>query len=129
MAATAGRKLRIKKGGTAIAGARTDNLTINNEPIDITEKSDLGWSTMLADAGVRSIEADVEGILEDSTLLALSVGAVANLLAAWTIEVEGIGTFAGNFYLNSLEIGGEQEDAVTFTANIQSSGTITFTAA
>ncbi len=129
MAATAGRKLRIKKGGTAIAGARTDNLTINNEPIDITDKSDAGWSTMLADAGVRSIEADVEGILEDSTLLALAVGAVANLLAAWTIEVEGIGTFAGNFYLNSLELGGEQEDAVTFTANIQSSGVITFTAA
>jgi len=129
MAATAGRKLRIKKGGTAIAGARTDNLTINNEPIDITDKSDAGWSTMLADAGVRSIEADVEGILEDSTLLALAVGAVANLLAAWTIEVEGIGTFAGNFYLSSLELGGEQEDAVTFTANIQSSGVITFTAA
>jgi TP901-1 family phage major tail protein len=129
MAATAGRKLRIKKSGTAIAGARTDNLTINNEPIDITDKGDAGWSTMLADAGVRSLEADVEGILEDSTLLALAVGAVANLLAAWSIEVEGIGTFAGNFYLNSLELGGEQEDAVTFTANIQSSGTITFTAA
>lgn len=129
MAATAGRKLRIKKGGTAIAGARTDNLTINNEPIDITDKSDAGWSTMLADAGVRSIEADVEGILEDSTLIALSVGAVANLLAAWSIEIEGIGTFTGNFYLNSLELGGEQEDAVTFTANIQSSGVITFTAA
>lgn len=129
MAATAGRKLRIKKGGTAIAGARTDNLTINNEPIDITDKSDAGWSTMLADAGVRSVEADVEGILEDSTLIALSVGAVANLLAAWSIEIEGIGTFTGNFYLNSLELGGEQEDAVTFTANIQSSGVITFTAA
>lgn len=129
MAATAGRKLRIKKGGTAIAGARTDNLTINNEPIDITDKSDAGWTTMLADAGVRSIEADVEGVLEDSTLIALSVGAVANLLAAWSIEIEGIGTFTGNFYLNSLELGGEQEDAVTFTANIQSSGVITFTAA
>lgn len=129
MAAVSGRKLRIKKGGTAIAGARTDNLTINNEPIDITDKDAAGWSTMLADAGVRSLEADVEGILEDSTLLALAVGATANLLAAWSIEVEGIGTFAGNFYLNSLELGGEQEDAVTFTANIQSSGTITFTAA
>ena len=129
MPAVSGRKLRIKKGGVSVAGARTDNLTINNEPIDITDKNDAGWSTMLADAGVRALEADVEGILEDSTLLALAVGAVANLLAAWSIEVEGIGTFAGNFYLNSLELGGEQEDAVTFTANIQSSGVITFTAA
>lgn len=129
MAATAGRKLRIKKGGTAIAGARTDNLTINNEPIDITDKAANGWRTLLGDVGVRSIDADVEGVLLDSTLIAVATGTASALLSAYTLEIEGIGTFAGNFYLNSLAISGEQADTVTFTANIQSSGTITFTAA
>lgn len=129
MAAVSGRKLRIKKGGTAIAGARTDNLTINNEPVDITDKAASGWRTMLADAGVRSIDADVEGVIIDSTFLALAVGTASSLLAAYSIEIEGIGTFAGNFYLTSLQVSGEQADATTFTANIQSSGTITFTAA
>jgi len=129
MAATAGRKLRIKKGSTAVAGARTDNLTINNEPIDITDKAASGWRTMLADAGVRSVDADVEGVITDATFLALAVGAVANLLTAYTIEIEGLGSFTGNFYLNSFAVSGEQADAVTFTANIQSSGTITWTAA
>lgn len=129
MAATAGRKLRIKKGSTAVAGARTDNLTINNEPIDITDKAANGWRTMLADAGVRSVDADVEGVITDATFLALAVGAVANLLTAYTIEIEGLGSFTGNFYLNSFAVSGEQADAVTFTANIQSSGTITWTAA
>jgi predicted secreted protein len=128
MPAVSGRKLRIKKGSTLIAGARTDSLTINNEPIDITEKGDAGWRTMLADVGVRSIDAEVEGVLEDTTLIALSVGAAANLLAAYTLEIEGIGSFTGNFYFVSLAITGEQADAVTFTASIQSSGTITFTA-
>lgn len=127
MAAVSGRKLRIKKGGTAVAGARTNSLTINNEPIDITDKDDAAWRTMLADVGVRSIDAEVEGVLTDSTLIAIAVGAAANLLAAYTLEIDGIGDFSGNFYLASFAITGEQADTVTFTASIQSSGTITFT--
>ena len=127
MAAVSGRKLRIKKGGVAVAGARTDNLTINNEPIDITDKDDAGWRTMLADVGVRSIDAEVEGVLADSTLIAIAVGTASSLLAAYTLEIDGIGDFSGNFYLASFAITGEQADTVTFTASIQSSGTITFT--
>ena len=128
MPAVSGRKLRIKKGGTSVAGARTDSLTINNEPIDITEKDDAGWRKYLADVGVRSIDAEVEGVLEDSTLIAIAVGTASSLLAAYTLEIDGIGDFAGNFYLASFAITGEQADTVTFTASIQSSGTITFTA-
>ena len=127
--AISGRKLRISRDGVTIVGARTDNFTISNEPIDITDKDDAGWSTMLADAGVRSIEADVEGILKDATLLGVSVGTASLLLKACTIEVEGIATFAGDFYLNSIELGGDQEDAVTFSATLASSGAITATIA
>jgi predicted secreted protein len=127
MAAVSGRKLRIKKGGVAVAGARTDSLTINNEPIDITDKDDAAWRTMLADVGVRSIDAEVEGVLTDSTLIAIAVGTASSLLASYTLEIDGIGDFSGNFYLASFAITGEQADTVTFTASIQSSGTITFT--
>jgi predicted secreted protein len=76
---------------------------------------------------VRSIDCEVEGILEDSTFLALAVGTASALLEAYTIEVDGIGDFTGNFYLASFAVTGEQADATTFTATIQSSGTITFT--
>ena len=128
MAALSGRKLRIKRGATAVAGARTDNMTINNEPIDITDKDDAGWHTMLADAGVRSIDADVEGVVTDGTFLALAVGTASSLLEAYTIDVDGIGEFTGNFMLTSVALSGEQADTITFTANIQSSGQITYTA-
>lgn len=126
MAAIAGRKVRIKRGSTAVAGARSDSITINNEPIDITGKSDTGWRTLLADVGARSIDAEVEGILTDSTFLALAVDTGSALLEAYTLEVLGIGSFTGNFYLASFVITGEMADATTFTASIQSSGTITF---
>jgi TP901-1 family phage major tail protein len=127
MAAISGRKLRIKRGSTAIAGARSDSITINNEPIDITDKDDAGWRTMLADVGVRSIDCEVEGILTDSTFLALAVGTASSLLEAYTLELDGIGDFTGDFYLASFAVTGEQADATTFTASLQSSGTITFT--
>lgn len=129
MAAISGRKLRVKRGSTAIAGAVTDNLTINNEPVDITDKDDAAWRTLLADVGVRSVDAEVEGVLLDSTLIAVAVGTAANLLSAHTIEVDGIGDFTGDFYLQSLALTGEQAEATRFTATLQSSGTITFTAA
>jgi predicted secreted protein len=111
-----------------VAGARADSFTINNEPIDITEKDDAGWRKMLADVGVRSIDCEVEGILEDTTFLALAVGTASALLEAYTIELLGLGSFTGNFFLASFAVTGEQADATTFTASIQSSGTITFTA-
>jgi predicted secreted protein len=126
MAAASGRLLRIKRGSTAVAGARTDNLTVNNEPIDITDKDDSGWRTLLADAGVRSVDADIEGVLIDSTYLALIVGAGSGLLEAWTLEVDTLGDFTGDFFLTNLQLTGEQADAITFTANIQSSGAIAF---
>lgn len=127
MAAISGRKVRIKRGSTAIAGARSDSFTINNEPIDITDKDDAGWRTYLADVGVRSIDCEVEGVLDDSTFLALAVGTGSALLEAYTLDVIGIGEFTGNFYLASFAVTGEQADATTFTASLQSSGTITFT--
>jgi len=127
MAALSGRKLRIKRGSTPIAGAQVDNLTINNEPIDITDKDDAGWRTMLADVGVRSIDAEVEGVIDDSTFLALAVGTASALLESYTLDIIGLGEFTGNFFLASFALTGEQADAITFTASIQSSGTITFT--
>lgn len=126
MTARTGRNLRIRRGTTPIAGARTDSITINNEPLDITDKDNAGWRTFLADAGVRSIDCEVEGVLEDSTLIAISVGTAANLLESYTIAITGLGTFTGNFYLNNLQLSGEMADVVTFTASIQSSGQVTF---
>jgi TP901-1 family phage major tail protein len=127
--AVSGRKLRISRAGTAIVGARTDSVTINNEPIDITDKDDAGWRTMLADVGVRSLSCEVEGVLKNATLLGISVGTASALLEACTAEVEGIATFSGNFYLQSIALGAEQADTVTFTATLESAGTVTATIA
>lgn len=136
MAATAGRKVRLKyssNGGTtytAIAGARTDNLTINREGIDITDKDDAGVRTMLAEVGVWSMDADLEGVLIDDTILALAADPTTSALFDFQVVVEGLGTFEGSWTLGNFSVSGQDgANPTTFTAAIASSGTITWTAA
>lgn len=136
MAATAGRNLRVKyssDGGTtyaAVAGATTDNLTINREGIEITDKDDSGVRTMLADTGTFSIDASVEGVLKDDTILALAMDPTQTSLFDFQIDISGIGTIEGEWFLGNFEVtGSEGAEAVTFTANLSSSGDMTYTAA
>jgi TP901-1 family phage major tail protein len=125
--AISGRSLRISRDGTTIAGARTDNFTINAEPIDVTDKDDAGWRTLLADVGTRSVSADVEGVLKDAVLIAAATGTASLLLKECVITVTGIGTLTGDFMLSSLQLGAEMADAVTFTATLESGESMTVT--
>lgn len=119
--AISGRSVRITRNSVAIVGARADSVTINNEPLDITDKDDSGWRTMLGDAGIRTISCEVEGVLKDGTLLADSVGAAnTTLLRECIVTISGIGTLTGDFMLQGLQIGAEQADVTTFTATLES---------
>ena len=62
--AISGRSVRISRNGSNIVGARADSVTINNEPLDITDKDNSGWRTMLTDVGLRSVSCEVEGVLD-----------------------------------------------------------------
>lgn len=129
MAASAGRELLIKKGVSVIAGVRTKTVTINGEPIDITSDDDSGFRTMLATAGLRSIDLSVEGVTKDSTLRAIVAGVSSQLLTDISIEYPNGDTIEGDFYLVNIEESGEYQDALTFSASLQSSGAFTYTPA
>jgi len=126
--AISGRSVRISRNGSNIVGARTDSVTINNEPLDITDKDDSGWRTMLADVGVRSVSCEIEGVLKDTVLMADAVGdATTALLKECVVTISGIGTLTGDFMLQGLQIGAEQADVVTFTATLESGESMTAT--
>ncbi len=126
--AKSGRQIRIARNGSNIVGARTDSLTINNEPLDITDKDDSGWRTLLADAGLRSISCEVEGVLKDAVLLGDSAGnPTTALLKECVVTVSGIATFTGDFMFSNLQIGAEQDGVATFTATLESGESITAT--
>jgi predicted secreted protein len=123
-----GRSVRISRSGSNIVGARTDSVTLNNEPLDITDKDDSGWRTLLADSGLRSLSCEIEGVLKDDVLLADSVDdPTTALLNECIVTISGLATFTGDFMLQSIQLGAEQADVVTFTATLESGETISAT--
>lgn len=127
MTLSSGRLVRISRGGVTIVGARTDSVTVNAEPIDITDKDDAGWRTLHNDVAMRSIDCEVEGVLKIGTLPAAAVAAGSVLLGPCVVTIGDLAVFSGNFFLNNVTIGAEQEGAMTFTASLQSGGVVTAT--
>lgn len=132
MAAMAGRKMRVKYdsggGAAVIAGARTDSITINNTPIDITDKDDAGVQTLLDDIGTKGFEMSCEGVLVDDTLADLARDATeGSALHDFEFDIGTVGTYSGSFFISSFEqSGAEGDDPATFTATFTSSGAVTY---
>lgn len=130
MSALPGRKVIIKKGdpGVKVAAARSKSITFNNEPIDITSDDDQGVRQLLEGVGEqaeKSLDLSVEGVTKDAVFLNdLATGANVD---DYEIEIPGIGTFTGRFFLTSTALTAPYNDAVTFTAELQSTGPFTFT--
>lgn len=129
MAANIGREFVIKKGATAIAGVRTKSLSFNGEPIDVTTDDDNGFRTLLATAGQKSVDMSVEGLTKDATIREAALSGTSLLLTDITVDYPNGDKLAGNFFLNSVEESGTYNDAITFTASLQSSGEFTYTPA
>lgn len=131
MSALVGRKVTFTptNGGAAVIGLRTKSINLNNEAIDITTDDDEGFRTLLnEDPAERSIDFSAEGILKDDALVELAAAGGSMLISEYEMDIPGIGKFTGDFYFGSIEIGAEYNEAVTFSAEIQSSGEFTFTA-
>lgn len=123
MAEQLGRKVTITIGSEARATARTKNLTINNEMVDVTSDGDDGIQRYITEPGQKAVEVSVEGMfdVDDETLpdLALSSDLSED------IELDyGTYTISGTFVMPSYSEGQTYNDAVTFSATFQSSGAV-----
>ena len=135
MAAIAGRDVRVyyrtSTAGTytLIAGAKTESFTINNEPIDITDKDDAGVRTLLDDIGTKNVDMSVEGVLVTDTYLKLANGAgQGTALHQFKFDGASHGDLEGSWFINSFQAEGtEGTDPTTFTMALQSGGAISFT--
>lgn len=141
MAKQLGRSMLLKIGDgggsevfTALAGINSKTLTINNSAIDVTtpDASSPGGALFAASlSGLKSVSLSADGVFLDETAEARlnTVAMAADSSANFQIVVPDFGTYAGNFRVTSLEFGGETEGGVTFSASMESNGTVTFTAA
>lgn len=142
MAKQKGRTLLVKigdavtptEGFTTLCGLTTKTLTINNSEYDVTtlDSTTPGgalWTEV--QSGAKRVSVSGNGYFEDEAneaafnTLAMSAEPIAN----FQVIVPQLGTFAGAFFISSVEFGGEQEGGVTYSFSLASNGTVTFTAA
>lgn len=134
----AGRAIRIKYdadgdgAGTSVAivGSTADNFEITKEGINITDKDDAGVQTFIDDAvGNWAMSGGVEGYLKDTTILLLA-NAAGQFTYTFEIDVAGLGTYRGLFGISQFSVNGpDGAEGATVSFQLQSSGTIAFTAA
>ena len=133
MAGHNGRELTIDYNSTTLVGIRTRGLSISAEAVDVTTDDNTGERTILPDPGVRSAEISVAGITSDEVLLAeimSSIGSrtLQNAQVNLPSELSSPGTIVFPAFVSAMEITGEHDGAVEFTATLMSAGAITYTA-
>ncbi len=141
MAKQLGRALLVKIGDGAdpvvysnLCGLNSKSLTINNSSIDVTTPDCTTpegalWTETLA--GLKNVSVSGDGFCEDSTAEArMNTVAMQNDNSCnFQVVVPDFGTYAGAFRIASVEFGGETEGGVTYSLSLESTGTVTFTAA
>jgi len=141
MAKQKGRTLLVKIGDgevgetfSSLCGLTSKTLTINNTEIDVTtaDCTDPGgalWTEVLA--GAKRVSVTGNGLFLDATSEARmnTVVMADDPVANFQVVVPDFGTFAGAFFVSSVDYGGEQEGGVTYSLSLASTGPVTFTAA
>jgi len=128
--ADTGRDLLVKKGATAIAGAQTNSISVDNSPVDISNISSGGFRELAGFSGNRKLDISVSGIWTDKVMRDLALGADSGLLLSdITLDFADGGNISGDFFLANYSEDGSHDGAVTFTASLQSSGAWTYTTA
>lgn len=129
MAGYIGRALLLKRNGSTIASVVSKSVTINGEPVDVSTDDDGKWRTLLEDAGQASVDMSVEGVYVAATDTLIADVISGTAIRAGEVTLPSGATLTGNWRLNNVEVSGETAGRVEFSATLQSTGTITYTAA
>lgn len=108
--------------------ARSKTLTIGSESIDITQDCDGAFRRLMDEPASRFLDMAVEGVLTQDDWLLQALDTSSNVfLNEYTMVIKGVGSITGDFFISNYELGAPHDDAVTFSATVQSSGEWIFT--
>ena len=120
----------LKVDGAVVAGLRTRGLSVNKEAIDVTSDDDDGFRKLLSEAGQVSLDMSIDGLTKDAELRAAALTSTSITLTGVTVEYpNGDELSFDEVMMNSFEESGSYNEAISFTASLQSSGAWTYTPA
>lgn len=121
-----GRLFILKQGDVIVACLRTLSLNISGETVDVTNKDDQTYRTLLPRAGVSAVSVSAEGIFDDDDIIKdIRAAAGTKSVIPFEIEYEYDGTITGNYQVASFENSGEYNGAVNYSISLESSGQVT----
>lgn len=127
-------KIYIHTGGSpgsfvAIAGMQSRSLTINNEPVEITNDDTAPQRELLSGAGTKTLSISGSGVFKDDQAINLFedlANAPAENEEELRVEFENGDWYQGTFHLSSFEYSGEYNGARMFSVTLENAGTWTF---
>lgn len=123
-------KVDISGTMTTIGGLRSTSITLNDEAVDITNKDNGQTRTLLPQAGTASLSVSGSGVFTDTTAeQTIRTAWNASTFSTYNIIIPDLGTYSGTFMIASLEYSGEYNGEVTYSITLESSGSISFSAA
>ncbi len=123
-------KIDISGTMTTIGGMRSTSMTLNDEAVDITNKDSGSFRELLPAGGIQSMSISASGVFTDSTAeTTLRSAYGTSAFKSYNVIVPDLGTYAGSFMIASLEYSGEYNGEATYSVTLESSGSITFSAA
>ena len=124
----AGRYIVLKDStGNAVAGLSSKSFTIEREGIDVTTDDEEGFQAMLGEPGRVALNISAEGVVRTGNLSLIESALNPDTsLESYVLEFPWGATATGDYFLGNFEITGETAEAITFSADLQSSGIITY---
>lgn len=126
MAAAKGNRITVSWDGTLIAGLREKGISVEGEPIDITDDNSNSWRELLGTPAQRQVTISCSGVAKSEDILQdvfssdLDKAVVVTYLDTST-------TITGTFFITGYQETGTYNDAVTFSFELHSSGEVTLT--
>lgn len=113
-----------------VGGFQSNQLTINEELVDITNKSSTGKWRELGRFGIKTASISGDGVFIDSAGEETVRGSIMTetTIRNYQIVFPDFGTFEGEFLITNLTYNGPQNAAITYSISLESNGQLDFVA-
>jgi TP901-1 family phage major tail protein len=110
---------------STVAGLRTTQLSINGDPIVITNKGSGAWRELLSGAGVRSVSVSGAGVFTGSAAeTRIKTMALSGTLDDYELSFESGERMRGKFLVTRLDYSGDFNGERSYTLALESSGAV-----
>jgi TP901-1 family phage major tail protein len=110
---------------STVAGLKTTQLSVNGDPVAITNKDRGGWRELLTGAGVRSVSVAASGIFTGSAAEArVRSLALGGQIERYELSFESGEKMRGGFLVTRLEYAGDFNGERNYALSLESSGEV-----